>query len=85
MRNNSCPLCRLEKKTHVYFVSHLLAFVDCDTCHIPMFVWADHTMELTAEEENYIECWKKTLFPNHKWRKKQKKIKDHLHWHLIKE
>lgn len=78
----SCELCRLEKITNWFYEDDICAFLICKTCRIPMMVLKRHTMNPTEKEINHIQDMKDRLFPDYKWRKNQRKIPDHLHWHL---
>ena len=83
-----CDLCILKRKTNTYMDTKKFIILDCDTCHVPMAVWKEHTMEI---DEHYSELMESML---HKVAKKfyeneyayhidknQRKIPDHLHWH----
>lgn len=83
MIDDSCPLCKKEKKTHWYYNDTVCWVADCLTCKIPMIVLVRHSMDLTDFEFRHLPEIVEILFPGAKLRKKQKKIKDHLHWHIL--
>jgi len=83
----SCDLCKLIQGkiiTENYYEDERVIIVNCKSCEIPMLVLKDHRMELSSEEERDFEYIIKRQLPD-LWyiRKKQRKIHDHLHWHII--
>lgn len=81
----NCPLCNPERITKWYdnIKSEYWLIFDCKTCCIPMLVLKRHTMQPTKAELNEAEEIRKNFFSNRKFRKNQRKIPNHLHWHLI--
>jgi hypothetical protein len=61
--------------------------MDCDSCHVPMVVWKDHTMYIPEPDEQMMKSFlteaanqfyeDKSYFID----KNQREIFDHLHWH----
>ena len=61
--------------------------MDCDSCHVPMIVWKEHTMDVPEPDEQVMEEFLietanqfyegKSYFID----KNQREIFDHLHWH----
>lgn len=85
-----CELCELAEGnviTHKYFEDEFVIVVDCQTCHVPMGVVKRHTMIFSEEEhQSLIKELNKAgteVFGkgNYWFDRKQKKIKDHLHYH----
>ena len=82
-----CDLCILERKTNIYMETDKFIILDCDSCHIPMSVWKEHTMSIDKGHELWMEkrlskigevFYKgKPFFID----KVQRKIPNHLHWH----
>jgi hypothetical protein len=85
-----CDLCLLKRKTNVYIDNEYFIIMDCDSCHVPMVVWKEHTMDVPEPDEQimeaflietanmFYESWDgKTFFID----KNQREIFDHLHWH----
>lgn len=83
MFDDSCPLCKKEKKTHWYYSDTVCWVADCLTCQIPMIVLVRHSMDPTDFEFRHLPEIVETLFPGAKLRKKQRVVKDHLHWHIL--
>ena len=48
-----CDLCLLKRKTNVYIDNEYFIIMDCDSCHVPMVVWKEHTMDI-PEPDKYI-------------------------------
>jgi len=83
-----CELCDIYEKrkikTKLHYEDKKVIVVDCLTCRIPMVVLKRHTMEPNNFELGHMEMVSKELFgPNIKFRKKQRRILDHLHWHIL--
>ena len=81
----SCDLCNLEQKTKWYYSDEKIIICDCTTCKIPMVVLRRHTMKITEEEIDHIRNISKGLFGDVIFRVNQRRISDHLHWHLIRK
>lgn len=81
-----CELCNLnkKKKTKWYYADNNFVVCDCLTCHKPMVVLRKHTMEISEAMETVIGIVVYRLFGDFTFRKEQRKIKDHLHWHIEK-
>jgi len=89
-----CPLCSIftEKNiyTKLYWPNNIeevpeseFVILDCDTCKIPMVVYGDHVMSLTKESWGRILYRCRKLFGSGiTLRKSQRKILDHLHFHV---
>jgi len=86
----ACSLCLLERKTNVYIDNEYFIIMDCDSCHVPMIVWKEHTMDVPDPDKQimeaflievanqFYESWDgKGYFID----KKQREIFDHIHWH----
>lgn len=85
MEEKKCLLCEIEKKTRWLYESDKIIICDCMTCNIPMVVVRRHTMKLKADELVEITTACKELFGgDYEFRKDQRKIPDHLHWHVVK-
>ena len=85
-----CDLCLLKRKINVYIDNEYFIIMDCDSCHVPMIVWREHTMDvpdpdkqmmkafLTEVANQFYESWDgKGYFID----KNQREIFDHIHWH----
>ena len=85
-----CELCLLQRKRNVYIDNEYFIIMDCDSCHVPMIVWKEHTMDvpdpdkqmmeafLTEVANQFYESWDgKGYFID----KNQREIFDHIHWH----
>ena len=82
-----CDLCLLKRKTNVYIDNEYFIIMDCDSCHVPMLVWKEHTMDVPEPDEQVMEAFlievsnqfyeDKSYFID----KNQREIFDHLHWH----
>ena len=83
MFDEFCPLCRKERLTHWYYSDTVCWMADCLTCKIPMIVLVRHSMRLTDFERRHLPEVVEMFFPGAKLRKRQRKIKDHLHWHIL--
>ena len=83
----NCDLCLLKVRTNVYLDNEYFIILDCKSCHVPMIVWKDHTMDVPEPDEQVmeaflIECGRqfygdKPFFID----KNQRDILDHIHWH----
>jgi len=87
----NCGLCRLvdgNVVTKKYYSNFLITVVDCKTCQVPMVVLNRHSLNptnvelakmITKSVEVGDEMFGKE---NYVVDKKQRCIKDHLHWHI---
>jgi len=82
-----CDLCLLKIRTNVYLENEYFIILDCKSCHVPMVVWKDHTMDVPKPDEQVmeaflIECGSQ-FYDNELFiiDKSQHQIFDHLHWH----
>jgi len=90
---SGCELCRLVKGhviTKIYYSNFLITVVDCKTCHTPMVVLNRHSLnpnniELAKMVTKSVEVGDE-MFGKEKYvvDRKQRCIKDHLHWHIRK-
>lgn len=92
----NCPLCEIfldpgsNIKTELYHPEfHEVVFndfiiIECNTCHIPMVVVRDHVTDISSELWGRIlyRC-RKMFGENMRLRTIQKKIHDHIHFHVI--
>lgn len=81
----SCELCELvsgDVKTKKYYRDENCIIVDCLTCRIPMAV-INHHGPAASREERLMEATIHHLFPGASIRKTPRKIKDHVHWHIM--
>lgn len=76
-----CELCEHKILTGHYWWNDKIWIANCKTCKTPMVVWNKHTMDV--DEEYVISKVKKIFGKNVRFRKEQRKIKDHFHWHII--
>ena len=82
-----CDLCLLKRRTNVYLDNRFFIILDCDSCHVPMVVWKEHTMDVPKPDEQVMEAFLtevanqfyegKSYFID----KNQRAILDHIHWH----
>ena len=82
-----CDLCLLKRRINVYLDNEYFIIMDCDSCHVPMVVWKEHTMDVPEPDEQMMEVFLietanmfyegKSYFID----KNQREIFDHLHWH----
>ena len=80
-----CDLCNPVKKTKWYHMDKDFLIIDCDTCNQPMLVTKEHTMTPSDKLIEKMMRTAKTIFgENISFRKRQRKIKDHFHWHIEK-
>ena len=81
-----CQLCKGKILTKLYFENECLKIVDCLTCKIPMLVYCkNHGMILPLKELKEMISIIERLFPNSCLRFQQRKIKDHLHIHILRK
>ena len=83
-----CDLCKLERLTNVYMDGSKFIILECDSCLVPMVVWKEHTMSISKEYEKMMDNMShrigKEFYKENAYfiDKKQRKIFDHLHWHI---
>jgi len=81
-----CELCKLERKTKWYYEDDHIVILECKSCKIPMVVFREHGMrEISATEEQQIMKIVNNIFKTDafQFRKKQRNIATHPHWHII--
>jgi len=88
---SGCELCRLVRGhiiTKKYYSNFLITVVGCKTCQVPMVVLNRHSLnpnniELAKMITKSVEIGDE-MFGEDKYAvdKKQRCIKDHLHWHI---
>jgi len=91
-----CPLCDifLEPEKHIHTKLYHpskdqipfndFIIIDCETCKIPMVVVRDHVMEISNELWGRILYRCRKLFGNNiRLRTTQRKIHDHIHFHVM--
>ena len=83
-----CDLCLLKRRTNVYIDNEYFIIMDCDSCHVPMIVWKEHTMDVPEPDEQVmegflIECGRQFYGYNSSFfiDKNQRAVLDHIHWH----
>lgn len=84
---SECELCGLERLTKWYYEDEDFIICDCLTCGVPMVVAREHTVEpefLKGEgcEEILKEICESLVGRKVRFRKSQRKVKGHWHWHL---
>jgi len=80
---SGCELCKRERLTQWFHEDDICWVAICKTCGVPMIVLKRHTMEPTEEELRHLEEVVRRLFGDTaRVRKTQRKIPDHLHWHI---
>ena len=82
-----CELCLLERRINVYIDNEYFIIMDCDSCHVPMIVLKEHTMDVPEPDEQVMEAFLtevanrfyegKSYFID----KNQRAVLDHIHWH----
>ena len=85
-----CDLCLLKRKINVYIDNEYFIIMDCDSCHVPMIVWKEHTMDVPDPDEQIMEAFLTEVAnqfyeswdgKNYFIDKNQRAVLDHLHWH----
>jgi len=93
-----CPLCEIflnpkeNIKPKLYWPETIeeipnseFVIVECTTCKVPMVVYGDHVMDITREAWGRILYRCRILFSSTmRLRTKQQRIRDHLHFHVMK-
>lgn len=89
-----CELCKLVDGnivTKKYYSNFLITVVDCKTCHTPIVVLNRHSLNPTNVElaemiTKAVEIGEEMFGKeNYVADRKQRCIKDHLHWHIRKK
>ena len=82
-----CGLCNLDRKSTWYYEDDEFIICNCITCKIPMIVSKDHNRVIGTLDGLYLKGLVKGVFhgKNFSFRKEQRKVKDHWHWHIILE
>ena len=83
--DKTCALCDLEKKTKWHYEDDQIIICDCMTCNIPMVVLRRHTMTPTCGEIEHMKTISRQMFGDIMFRVNQRRIHDHLHWHLLRK
>lgn len=82
-----CELCVRDRVTRWYYEDDLVAIFDCKSpaCGLPMVVLKRHTMSPTPEEVEHMEAVARQAFGESvTFRKNQRTIADHFHWHVLR-
>ena len=88
-----CDLCELAHYTPWYAEFHLplkFTILDCDACEVPIAVFAEHRVELSAEEVSFMEEALNMVaeqkytgkFPKWMFDHNMRQIPDHYHFHV---
>lgn len=83
-----CPLCIRKQKTQWIYEDELISIFYCESCGVPLVVLNRHTMSPTEEELNRMEDkadeWGKEIYGEGRFfiDRDQRKIRDHLHYHI---
>ncbi len=85
-----CELCNLEKKTKWYCEDDTFVICDCESCKLPMIISKLHNTNMLILFPKVFEAWVNGLVKGifkkkFHFRKEQRKVKDHWHWHIILE
>ena len=81
-----CELCNLERKTTWHYWNDIFIICDCETCKIPMIITKEHVNYPEGINESYVHGLVKGVFKRKfRFRKEQRKVFDHWHWHIIFE
>jgi hypothetical protein len=81
--SNKCELCERKKLTKWYLDEKDWWIADCKTCGKPMIVYNHHEMNVKLSDVLFILQIVYSKFGKVKIRFNQRKVKDHLHWHII--
>lgn len=82
-----CALCKINREnSKVYYEDDKIIIVECFTCKVPMGVFKRHTMQPSTVEDKELtralsSVAKRILGDKFRIDKKQRTIKDHLHYH----
>jgi len=82
-----CELCNLEKKTKWYYEDDTFIICDCLTCKVPMIVAKYHHSLVETMRPEVFESYvnglvRGVLKRKFHFRREQRKVKDHWHWHI---
>ncbi len=83
----NCPLCELKIITKLYYKSDTVTVLNCATCHVPLAVLRRHSMDPSPEEETeMLQALNEIAIDffhgtGYYIDKKQRSIKDYLHYH----
>lgn len=81
-----CDLCNYVEKTKLYYDGDRFRIFVCDTCGIPIIALKDHSMIIDLKlAEKMIRTVQLFFGRDIQIRFEQRKIKDHLHWHIIEK
>ena len=85
----ACELCLLERRINVYIDNEYFIIMDCDSCHVPMIVWKDHTMYVPEPDKQIMErsvIWNilylKTIDKEIDLSKSRQRLRD-IQWQLL--
>lgn len=81
----TCPLCEAKRLTKWYYKDEICYVCDCLHCGVPMIVLKEHKRSPTVEEQAHMNSVVEELFGNVLIRRRPRRIRDHLHWHLIND
>ena len=82
----NCELCKAEKLTEWLQEDEVCYVCMCKDCNVWMIVLRRHTMQPHDHELTYMEMIVRSFFGDSIIiRKKPRKIKDHLHWHILED
>ena len=82
----SCPLCKLESLTKTYYEDEYWKIVDCLSCKSPIAIYKFHKDFVELDHLIFILERIEELFGiDFLIRTKQRKIKNHFHFHIIKK
>lgn len=85
-KRNECELCNMTKKTKWYYEDDNWIVCECKTCHRPIAIYKLHTMFIPLEQLGFILNKVNFYFGrNVTVRMKQRRIKNHFHFHVYKE
>lgn len=80
---NECPLCKLEPITKCYYEDNYWKIMDCKDCNGIVAVYKEHTMKVELVYLIFILNKIRELFGDCDIRTKQRRVKDHFHFHLF--
>lgn len=82
--SDDCDLCLLEPITKWYYHDDKVVVCDCLSCQTPMIVLREHTVQPTPETIEYLlKICRQVFGVKIELRTQQRKIPDHLHWHIF--
>jgi len=77
-----CELCNLEKRTKWYGENEHWAVVECDNCHVPLFVLKQHRNRITSGFLFSACDLLRELNLHGEIDFERRKIKEHFHFHV---